>query len=154
MQALLAVIATWIAVNFGMPEPPVLPTVAFAAPAEMAAIRYARLAAAGPGDVADHGGGLADSEGEGVFAIYDDEAQTIYLHQDWNGSSPADISLIVHEMVHHMQNLAGSTFACAGEREKDAYGTQRAWLELFDQTLEREFQLDAMTVMLRTTCAY
>ena len=57
-------------------------------------------------------------------------------------------------MVHHLQNVAGMKFACAGEREKDAYRAQRAWLELFGRTLEQEFELDPMTILLRTNCRF
>jgi hypothetical protein len=44
------------------------------------------------------------------------------------------------------------TFACPGKREKDAYRAQRAWLELFDRTLEGEFGIDPMTLLVRTSC--
>lgn len=147
MQALLAVIVAWISINIGLPETRELPSVEFATTTEMAGVRHARLAAVG-------GVQPAEGIGEDVYAIYDDASRTIFLYPDWTGNSPADISVLVHEMVHHLQNVAGMTFACAGEREKDAYRAQRAWLELFDRTLEQEFELDAMTVMLRSTCGY
>ena len=39
------------------------------------------------------------------MAIYDDATQTIYLPEGWQGVKPAKLSILVHEMVHHMQSL-------------------------------------------------
>jgi len=61
-----------------------------------------------------------------VESFYDDATRTIYLPKGWTGRSPAELSLLVHEMVHHVQNVAGLTYACAGEREKIAYAAQRS----------------------------
>lgn len=151
MEALLTVIGIWLSVNFGLPaaeEPPFLER---ASPTQMAEVRESRLAALRLEKVSAEDR-RPSRAGEGVFAIYDDVSRTIYLGNDWNTASPADTSVLVHEMVHHLQNAAGMKFACPGEREKDAYRAQRAWLELFDRTLEAEFQLDPMTILVRTNC--
>lgn len=145
MQELLTVIVTWLSLNFGLPASYDHPRVELASPAQMAALRESRLA---------EGAGAAPAEaGEAVFAVYDDAGRTIYLPEGWTGATPADSALLVHEMVHHLQHLAGLTFACAGEREKDAYRAQRAWLALFGRTLEEEFGLDPLTILVRTSCA-
>jgi hypothetical protein len=34
----------------------------------------------------------------------------------------------------------------------DGYRAQRAWLALFGRTLEQEFDIDPMTVLVRTNC--
>ena len=155
MQALLTVIVTWLSINFGLPATHERPRVEFASPAQMAAVRYSRLAAVRPDRVAAESGRLAPPKtGEDVFAIYDNATRTIYLHENWTGATPADSSLLVHEVVHHLQNAAGMKFACAGEREKDAYRAQRAWLALFGRTLEQEFELDPMTILLRSNCRF
>ena len=153
MQALLTVIVTWLSINFGLPATQEHPRVELASPAQMTAVRYSRLAAVRPDGVAAESGRLAPPEiGEDVFAIYDDATRTIYVHQNWTGDTPADSSLLVHEMVHHLQNVAGMKFACAGEREKDAYRAQARWLELFDKSLVDEFEIDAMTILVRANC--
>jgi hypothetical protein len=152
MQALLTVIATWLSINYGLPATQDYPKVETAAPVQMAAVRHRALAAVGPQQAAESGSSAPADGGENVFAIYDDATRTIYLHDGWTGITPADSSLLVHEMVHHLQNAAGMTFACAGEREKDAYRAQARWLELFGRSLEDEFGIDAMTILVRTNC--
>ena len=79
---------------------------------------------------------------------------TIYLPADWTGSTPAEVSVLVHEMVHHLQNVANTKFECPQAREQLAYAAQQRWLGLFDRTLEDEFQLDPFTLLVTTRCMY
>ena len=50
------------------------------------------------------------------------------------------------------RNVAGLAYDCAEAREKPAYQAQARWLELFDTSLEQEFELDAMTLLVRSNC--
>ena len=153
MQELLTVIVTWLAVGFGLPAVYEHPKVEFASAAEMVEVRASRVAASGPGRTVVLGGHAATADFvHDVEAIYDDESRTIYLPEGWTGATPADVSVLVHEMVHHLQNVAGLTYGCAGEREKPAYRAQARWLELFDTTLADEFGIDPMTLLVRTNC--
>jgi hypothetical protein len=154
MQPLLVVISTWLSINFGLPAADGLPQVELVSGQKMAEVRSERLASNPARDIDLGTGWQTSSTGGDVFAIYDDATQTIFLHENWSAATPAKSSLLVHEMVHHLQNLAGMTFACAGERESMAYEAQRAWLGLFGRSLEEEFGLDAMTIKLRTSCFY
>jgi hypothetical protein len=74
------------------------------------------------------------------------------LQQDWTGETPAEISVLVHEMVHHAQNLGGLEYECPAAREKLAFAVQAQWLSLFGQSLESEFSIDPMTLLVRTSC--
>jgi hypothetical protein len=153
MEPLLTTIVLWLAVNFGLTASYEHPRVEFVPPAKMAEVRYNRLAAVRPQRFASEAGRSAPPEiGQDVNAIYDDFSRIVYLRERWNSASPADVSVLVHEMVHHLQNIAGEKFLCPQEREKDAYRAQRAWLALFDRTIEQEFEIDPMTVLVRTNC--
>jgi len=59
---------------------------------------------------------------------------------------------LVHEMVHHLQNMAGMKYACPAAREKLAYAAQQEWLELTGVDFFRSFETDRMTLLVRTTC--
>lgn len=158
MQELLTLIVTWLAVNFGLPATDELPRVAFVPPAVMAEIRLDRSAPASGGGGAGEARAPAQpahSEAAGALnAIYDDRSRTIYLPRRWTAASPADMSMLVHELVHHLQNAGGLTYACAEARERPAYQAQGRWLEMFGTTLPEEFALDAMTLHLRTRCMH
>jgi hypothetical protein len=62
--------------------------------------------------------------------------------------------VLAHEMVHHLQNLAGDKFECAQAREKPAYTAQKKWLEAAGLDFFREFETDPITLMLRTVCGF
>jgi hypothetical protein len=83
-----------------------------------------------------------------------DAERTIYLSTAWTGDSPADLSVLVHEMVHHQQNLAGEKFECHQEREKLAYAAQERWLNRFGHSLEADFELDGFSLLAKTRCLY
>jgi hypothetical protein len=87
-------------------------------------------------------------------ALYDDATRTIYLPAGWTGETPAELSVLVHEMVHHLQNVAGLRYECAAARERPAHVAQDRWLALFGRSLVDEFALDSMTLLVRTACMH
>nr|WP_265517278.1 DUF6647 family protein [Nitratireductor luteus] len=130
------VIALWLSVTLGLPEAAELPEVRYAAPRQMAAIRYGQP-----------GVGMDD-----IVAIYSEPTQTIYLRHDWNSRNIADISVLVHELVHHLQNKPGTVYSCPQEREALAYEAQERWLQLFGSDLESSFGIDAFSLKVLTHC--
>ena len=72
---------------------------------------------------------------EDSLAVYDDETKTIYLPKKWAGTTPAEISILVHEMVHHLQGMAKTRYECPQAREQLAYAAQEMWLGLFGRSI-------------------
>jgi hypothetical protein len=141
MTALLTTIVLWLSLNFGLPASLDHPAIEIVPPARITALRYKGLAGVVPA-----------SDDRKVVAVYDSINRTIYLPQGWTGSSPAELSVLVHEMVHHLQTVAQQKFACPQEREELAYKAQDHWLRLFGRELLQEFELDAMTLLVTTKC--
>ncbi len=153
MQTLLTVLIAWLSVNFDLPAVAELPKVEFVTAAKMAEVRYSRLGTLRADRVPAEAGRTAPGEqGSDVFAIYDDVTRTIYLPKNWTGRSPGEVSVLVHELVHHLQNVGRLDYDCAGARERPAYKAQAGWLELFGRNLAGEFGLDPMTVLVRSSC--
>ena len=136
-------ILNWLAANFDLPTIREVPRIEFIQPASMAYVRYR-------GSVGNQA--IPLDMGRDIVAVYDDAKRTIYLPQGWTGVTRADQSLLVHEMVHHLQNLGNLKYACPEAREKLAFAAQEQWLELFDRTLASEFDLDPFTLLVRTSC--
>lgn len=90
--------------------------------------------------------------GQSIVALYDDESRIIYLDQSWSALSPIDVSVLVHEMVHHLQNLGGVNYPCEAAREHPAYHAQKQWLEEAGISLEEALEIDAMTLLVLTKC--
>ncbi len=136
---LLDAIVLWLAANFDLPAPAETPDLVSLPDAELVAMRF--------------GSGATVPSGV-VVALYDDASRTIYLSEDWTGRTPAELSVLVHEMVHHLQSAADLRFACPGQREALAYHAQDAWLALFGENLESAFGIDAATLLVGTVCTH
>jgi hypothetical protein len=142
--ALLREIVGWLSQNFDLPASEELPTIAFTSPERMTAIRYRGLL--------DHH--MQSAAGRDTVAIYDAASQTIYLPEHWRGATPAEMSVLVHEVAHHLQHRAQLRYACPQEREKLAYRAQERWLQRFGRTLSSEFETDGFTLLVRTSCGF
>ena len=62
-----------------------------------------------------------------VRGLYDGESSTIWLVRPWSARDPRDVSVLLHELVHHRQAGDGHWY-CPGAQELPAYRTQQAWL--------------------------
>jgi hypothetical protein len=145
---LLRAIVFWLSRTFELRSHDMLPRIEFAAASKITALRYKDLLGNRPdGLVAAPPAGQRE-----VVAIYDNQTMSIVLPDGWTGSSPAELSVLVHELVHHLQNLGGLKFACPQEREKLAYVAQQRWLNLFGRDLLRDFEIDPFTLVATTSC--
>lgn len=143
-------IMEWLADRFELPKSAEHPTIVIETPADIARMRRRGFATHGDtprGDKSEQR--TADGD---ILALYDDARRTIHLSSEWNGTTDAGISVLVHEMVHHLQNMAGLRYNCAGEREKLAYRAQNSWLLRSGKSLESEFGIDAFTMVMRGNC--
>ena len=154
MDALLTAIVIWISANYALPASLNHPRIERVASVEMAGLRYKGLLSALQRKTI----ALQDQESSfekrrDVVALYNDQTRTIYLSDKWAGATPAELSVLVHEMVHHLQNEAGTTYECPAEREKLAYEAQDKWLHLFGRNLEQEFEINGLALLVSTSCA-
>lgn len=139
MQALILAAMTWIASETGLPVPDSPPGVTFVSAREMA--------------TRAHPEGRYDPTVAGRYlALYHPESRTILLRDDWKRHDLRDRSILVHELVHHMQAAAGRRYACRGARERVAYETQARWLEQRGAHLFRVLGLNRLFYYLITTC--
>jgi hypothetical protein len=150
MNALLTAIVLWLSANFGLPATHELPQVEYAPAVKIEALRYGGLAAL-PFQAGD---GASEQGRRETVAVYVDAKKTIYLPDGWTADNTADLSVLVHEMVHHLQNVTQQKFLCPQEREELAYEAQQRWLGLFGHDLQDDFEIDRFTLLLSTRCAH
>jgi len=148
-EDLLDDIVAWLSSNFDLPVIEERPAIEFASRMELARLRVRDLASS-QGFIGNDGK-LVRRE---VVALYDNNTRTILLPDDWDGTLQADQSVLVHEMVHHLQNLGNLKLDCLQARERTAYLAQAKWLERFGLSLEKEFDVDMFTVLVSSACMY
>lgn len=155
MQTLLTVIVTWLSINFGMPASYDHPQVELVPPAKMDAVRFRGQAQfQSPGAPAEVKQSARRGRGHDIEGLYDDASRTIYLPEGWTGATPAEVSVLVHEMVHHLQNVGELKYECPQAREERAYVAQDRWLARSGRSITKEFKLNPMTLLVRTKCMY
>jgi hypothetical protein len=148
MNALMTAIVLWLAANFDLPATTEHPHVEFVPPATITALRNKDSSGEQPNSPAEKAGQRE------VVAVYDDATGTIYLPEGWSGNTPAELSVLVHEMVHHLQNRGKLKFECPRQREKFAYQAQEQWLQLFGHDLEHDFEIDPFTRLVISSCYF
>lgn len=158
METLLTAIVLWLTANFDLPESYQHPDVVLASAEEISAVRDHLILAATGSAMAPTSHAHAEAHGHSghgeIVAIYVDATRTIHLPREWTGATPAELSVLVHEMVHHLQNIGGLRHACPQEREKLAFAAQERWLRMFGSSLADSFGIDPLTLLVRTTCAH
>lgn len=70
----------------------------------------------------------SDAEWIRPAAFYSKSEHLIYLADGWNKNDPVDQSILVHELVHHLQIEDHIQLACWGRYEAQAYEIQIRWL--------------------------
>lgn len=120
----------WLDANSDLPRAPDRPTVRYVDSSTLAT----------PGKT-------AMAIGKHVRGLYDPETSVIYLVRPWSAGNPQDISVLVHELVHHRQS--GRHHFCAGSQELQAYKLQKAWLAQHNALLD----VNWIGVILASSCA-
>ena len=152
MAALLTEIGIWLSTNFDLPTMQDHPLVEFASPMKLVGMRYKGILPDQWREDSVRDPAMQAAHLREVVAVYNDATRTIFLSDAWTGNTPVDVSVLVHEMVHHLQNLGGLKYDCAAAREKPAYLAQDQWLKLHGLDLEREFEIDKFTLFVSSAC--
>ena len=82
MQALLMALITWLSANYALPANYDLPQVRFAAPREIASIRYGAFNPERRREVAVDDDALGPDQQSSIVSVYEDKTRTIVLPVD------------------------------------------------------------------------
>ncbi|CAN7638316.1 hypothetical protein LJR090_005595 [Bosea sp. LjRoot90] len=139
---LLEALAIWVGAKLGQPVPTSLPKLVFKPADQVTVLRFKQYAS----EI------VQQQDRPNIISIYDSRENIIYLRDTWRGATAADLSVLVHELVHHFQEVHQEKFECDAAREAKAFELQEKWLRLFGESLEEEFQIDPFTLLVRTSC--
>lgn len=108
-KALLLSLMIWVAQQTGLPLPKEIPELNLVTEQELCT---------------EYGAGK--EECEKIRAIYFDGI--IMARTSLDPTALSDMSLLVHELVHYLQEVNGVEYSCMGASEPLAYKTQVRWL--------------------------
>lgn len=80
--------------------------------------------------------------------LYSAETQTVYLVAPWDYGNMRDVSVLLHELIHHRQQTARHWF-CEAAQEEGAYRLQEKWLG--SMGIESDFYWPAIILMSSCT---
>jgi len=99
---------------------------------------------------------LDDLEKENVpLGLYNHEEKTIYINSEFLKNEAHDKSVILHELVHHMQFHNGiyDKVPCFGRLEKEAYALQDKWLqEKYNVGVHETIGVNDLFLMIISNC--
>ena len=84
-----------------------------------------------------------------LHGLYDKESDTIILPDTWDRRDPWDLAVLLHEMVHYLQDMNNLKFNCTAEMERDAWPIQKRYLK--DQH-NYNWDYDGLWYMVISTC--
>lgn len=142
---LVLALQAWLSAELGVPTVTDPPHFVFATPHQLLVMRYRTVVS----DRSRPVGGPGEGD---VVALYETDTGTVYLPRGWTGTSAAELSVLVHELVHHVQTVRGIRYGCAEAREAPAFDAQDRLLIFLGTDLEREFGIDPFTRLARALC--
>lgn len=72
-----------------------------------------------------------------IVALYDDTTDTIIVNEDFDIMNFEYHHILVHELVHYLQDINGITDDCIQNLESIAYELQEKWMDEVDHPADR-----------------
>lgn len=85
-----------------------------------------------------------------VIAAYD--SGVIFLREGYQPDSHRQISVLLHELVHHLQHIGAVQYPCRTAAEGPAYRVQEAWLRAHGKDPQKEGVPNDFTKLFITSC--
>ena len=83
--------------------------------------------------------------------LYDTESDTIILPDTWDRRKAWDMGVLLHEMVHYLQDQNNYQFSCTSEMERDAWPIQQRYLK---ERHDYAWDYDGLWYAVISTCNF
>jgi hypothetical protein len=146
----------WISQATGMPVPEP-PPLAYTTPKQMVIMTYgcdqSPVLQGNEQLCKSLDGGAPNASPPEILAFYQDKTGIVYLKKGWTGDTLREKSILLHELVHHMQYKSGvDPKICSAKLEDQAYKLQDRWLRERGSTLEKEIKINEFFLLMITQC--
>jgi hypothetical protein len=89
----------------------------------------------------------------GAASLYMRATATVHLPTGWNSTKIYDRAMLLHELVHHVQEINRVPSQCNAERERQAYDLTLEWLR--NEGVADPYallNLDELTITILSSC--
>lgn len=135
MKEILTALMIWLSANTSLDTNHDIPKVLFLTQSEMEAMFY-------KGE---------DAMPNTLHGLYDTESDMIILPDTWDRRKPWDLAILLHEMVHYLQDQNELQFSCMAEMERDSWPIQQKYLK--DQH-NYDWEYDGLWYAVISTCDF
>ena len=112
MKEILTALMIWIGANSNLDTNHDIPVVLFLTQEQMEHMYY----------------GEHEHDKDSLHGLYDTDDNVIILPDTWDRRKPWDLGVLLHEMVHYLQDQNDIKFACMANMERDAWPLQQKYL--------------------------
>ncbi len=134
MKEILTALMIWLGANTGLDTNHDIPKVLFLSQEKMEKLYYVDERDQRPNEL--HG-------------LYDTNTNTIVLPDTWDRRKAWDMGVLIHEMVHYLQDMNDVDFQCTAQMEKDAWPIQQKYLK---EQHDYDWEYDSLWYMVISTC--
>lgn len=135
MKEILTALMIWLGANTPLDTNHDVPKILFLSQDKMEKLYYVQEQESNPNNK--------------LHGLYDTDKDTIILLDTWDRRKPWDMGVLVHEMVHYLQDVNGIEFSCVNEMERDAWPIQKKYLK---EMHDFEWNYDELWYFVISTC--
>ena len=88
-------------------------------------------------------------EGVTLYGFYDTKLNLIILPDTWDRTVPWNLSVLLHEVIHYLQDVNQMKYPCVEEMEKDTWPLQKQYLK---EQHNFDWEYDKLWHLLISTC--
>ena len=134
MKEILTALLLWIGTNSTYNIDIPLPTVIFMEQEQMEKIYYGPDKEVGAGR---------------LYGFYNLEKDIIVLQAGWDRNDPWHLSILLHEMVHYVQDTNNIEYQCVAQMEQESWPLQKQYLA---NVHNFHWEFDALWHMVISSC--
>ena len=133
MKEIITALMIWMGANTNLDTNHDIPLVVFLPQEQMEQMYYG-----------DH-----EHDEDSLHGLYDTNNNRIILMDTWDRRDPWDLAVLLHEMVHYLQDMNKIKFNCTAEMERDAWPIQKKYL---DQVHNYDWEYDELWYVMISSC--
>jgi|TARA_Y100000590_G_scaffold452401_1_gene595510 hypothetical protein len=133
MKEIITALMIWIGANSSLDTLVDIPQVIFLPQEQMESLYYS----------------TGNQKSGTLHGFYNTKQDVVILPDTWDRRKGWDLSVLLHEVIHYVQDMNGITFQCLAEMEKDSWPLQQKYLK---EVHNIDWNYDELWHLVISTC--